>query len=232
MLVGQSQGKITYIETVKLDIQIDGMDESMLEMLPKSQSFKKELLFDEDEHIYRDLKGEEAENINLSSDDGGVQIKIMSDDTENILYVNRSENTQVNQKGFMGKSFVIDEPISKHKWKITGEKIKYLDYECQKAVLEDEGEFVVVWFTSQIPMAIGPSGYSGLPGAVLMVSINDGEQEIKAENIELQPIDQDDIRKPKKGKKVTQEEFERIVEEKEREIKERFGDGSVKFIRG
>ncbi len=229
--IAQTEGMINYTETIKLDIQFEGMDESMKSMIPQSQSFDKELLFTRNESVYQNKKGEEAEDINLSSDDGSFQIKIITDDTEDILYKNLKEKKVVHQKGMMGKSFVVDRPLEKSKWKMTGEKIKYLDYECQKAVIEEDDNFIVAWFTPQIPVQIGPGSYHGLPGAILMISINDGETEIKATKVDIKTLDDKAIKIPDDGKKVTEEEYQRIQEEKEREIRERYGEGSVRKVK-
>jgi GLPGLI family protein len=203
----------------KLDIQIEGMNEEMLSMIPKSQSIQKELLFNKNESVFQNLKGEVVEDLDISSDDGSFQIKfMMDDDVEDILYKDQKSKSVVHQKGIMGKAFVVNEDLEKIKWKITNEKVMYLDYECQKAVLENENEFVVAWFTSQIPFQVGPSSYHGLPGAILMVSIDDGKVEFKANNVEFKDLGKDAIAKPSKGKKVSAEEYETIQKEKEEEI--------------
>jgi GLPGLI family protein len=56
-----------------------------------------------------------------------------------------------------------------------------------------------------------------LPGMVLEVNINNGEQVITALSIDKQ-VETALIVKPKDGKKVTDEEFNKIVEEKLKEM--------------
>ena len=163
------------------------------------------------------------EGVDLSSDDGSFQIKIMVDDTEDIRYKSFAENQKVHQRGMMGKSFVVKDKLDKLKWKITNEKVKYLDYECQKAVIENEDDFIVAWFTPQIPVKAGPAGLHGLPGAILMANYNDGEREIQAQKVEFFTLEKDAIKTPNDGKKVTEEEFEKILKEKEKEMEEMYG---------
>jgi len=224
-LFGQLEGKISYTETIKMDIQIEGLDDSMLDMIPKSQDLKKQLYFNSAESLYKNKKGESLDDTEMESDDGNIKIVIMTDDTEDILYINHKEKHQVHQRGLFGKSFVVEYPIQRSKWKLTNEKIKYLDYECQKATLENDSLFVVAWFTTQIPAQIGPAGYFGLPGAILMISQNDGELEIKASKVELMALDEEAIEIPDEGKKVTEIEFDIIRKEKEAEMVERFSRG-------
>lgn len=228
-LPAQIQGKITYKETVKLDIQFEGMDDAMKAMLPESQSLKKELLFSGSESVYQNIKGEEKEDLEMESDDGSFKIKMISDNTEDILYKNLNEKQKVHQKGMMGKSFVVSDELTKHKWKITNEKIKYLDYECQKAVIEEGDKFIVAWFTSQIPAQFGPGAYHGLPGAILMLSIDEGKVEIQALSVDLELADENLVKAPHDGKKVNQQEYEKIKVEKEAEMREMYGDGQIKI---
>ncbi len=227
----QKEGKISYTETVKLDIQFEGMDESMKSMIPQSQSLQKELLFKNNTSLYQTKKGESLDDLNIESDDGAFQIKIMmDDDVEDILYKNLSNKTITHQRGMMGKAFLVKDELPNHIWKITNEKVKYIGYECQKAVMETDKDFVVAWFTSQIPVQIGPGNYHGLPGAILMLSINDGERDIKASNIELASIDDKEIKAPKDGKKVNEKEFEKIRIEKEKELEEMYGGRERRII--
>ena len=81
----QTEGSIIYSEIIKLDIQIEGLDKAMLDMIPKSQSVQKELVFNSTESVYKNVEGEELEDINMSSDDGSFMIKIMQEETEDIL---------------------------------------------------------------------------------------------------------------------------------------------------
>jgi GLPGLI family protein len=106
----------------------------------------------------------------------------------------------------------------------------YLGYECQKAFIENEDEFIVAWFTPQIPVQTGPAGLHGLPGLILMANYNDGEVEIKAQEIDLRPLAEGEIIIPDDGKKVTEEEFHSIREAKEKEMDEMYGGRNVKRI--
>jgi len=230
----QTTGVIEYQETMKIDMsemneQLKGLPQAMLDMIPKSQSFDKELLFEAGNSIYRNKTGSSApEDKHMESDDGFVMIKFSQDDSEEILYTSMKEKQIVHQKGIMGKSFVVESDLEKRAWKLTNEKIMYLDYECQKAVIENEDEFVVAWYTSQIPTQVGPGSYNGLPGAILLLSIDDGTIEMKATKVSMKSLDADAIAIPNDGKKVTQKEFDKINEEKMKEREASFGKGSFK----
>ncbi len=228
----QSVSVIEYQETMKLDLtemseQLQVLPKAMLDMIPKSQSFEKELLFDSNKSIYRTKKGAKPEDMNMESGGGSIMIKFHQDDTEDILYTSLEENMTIHQKGIMGKSFIVSDEVKKKEWKLTNEKIKYLDYECQKAVIETEDGLVVAWYTSQIPTQSGPAKYNGLPGAILMLSIDDGALEIKATKVSINSMDSAALTAPSDGKKVSQKEFDKINEEKMKEQKEMYGNGNL-----
>lgn len=217
MIWSQSEGVITYNEVAKLDIQVEGVDQSMLDMLPKTHSETKELLFSKNETLYRASKEKESEDVNISSDDGSFRMIMKTGDKEDILYTNTQEGNYVHQKQLLGRDFLVIDKMQKRKWKITNEKIKYLDYVCQKATIEEDGKLTVAWFTTEIPYQIGPKDYQGLPGAILMLNINDGQLEISAQSVSAD-LGGEKIEAPDKGKKVTAQEYDEIKEEKMKEM--------------
>lgn len=227
----QNAGVITYQETMKLEIDFDG-DHGGVDlagMLPTSRSVSRKLIFDKGQSLYID-GGDVKEDTEISSDDGSIQIKIMESDIESILYTDYSKKERLKQEGFMGRAFIITEPVEKLKWKITPEKVKYLDFECIKATMTDEeGDEVVAWFAPAIPVKAGPASYGQLPGAILMLSKGDKKLEIKATKVEMGEVET--IKQPKDGKKVTVEEYDKIVEEKMKEMEKEYGGRGI-MIRG
>ena len=229
----QSSGMIKYKETIKMDFDIqgpDGMDLSS--MLPKSTSFYKELYFDKNQSIYLDAKNNESQDIEMESDDRSFQIVIQMDEAEEIFHVDLKEKVLTQQTGFMGKDFLIVEELERPKWKLTGEKVKYLGYECLKAEMtikatneEKEDQNIIAWFAPSIPVQLGPADYNQLPGAILMLSENGDKREFQATEIHLDIDPSKKIIKPSKGKKVTSAELDIIIKAKEKELKEMHGEG-------
>ena len=80
-------------------------------------------------------------------------------------------------------------------------------------------------------LSTGPSSYCGLPGVVLAVDINNGDQTITATSVNTDTVDVSKIVKPKDGKKVTQEEFDKIRDEKMKEMGVEPGSGNNVIIR-
>ena len=78
---------------------------------------------------------------------------------------------------------------------------------------------VVAWYTLDIPVNNGPGDYWGLPGLILEIS--DDNTQIFCTKIVLNPKEKEDLKEPTKGKVVTQQEYDLIVEEKTKEMRER-----------
>lgn len=230
LLSAQTSGEITYSETIKLDIKLPEGMEQFKDMVPSSQDFTKVFLFNEKATIYKDKAADESENDNgVSGQEGGMQIQIEFSNPDNQLYCDLSSGKTVERQEFMDKKFLIEGEAKRYKWKMTGEQKNILDYACQKATFKDTSKTIVAWFTTQIPIATGPASYSGLPGMILELDIDDGKQTIVATNVELKELEKGAIVAPKKGKKVTEEEFRKIVEEKTKELQEQHG-GSGNMI--
>lgn len=62
------------------------------------------------------------------------------------------------------------EPFPLQKWKIETETKKICGYDCQKATCRWRGRDYVAWFTSAIPVPVGPWKFGGLPGLIMQIS--------------------------------------------------------------
>lgn len=77
---------------------------------------------------------------------------------------------------------------------------------------------ITAWYTPEIPINQGPENYWGLPGLILEVT--DGKAVILCSKLVLNTKDKKEIKAPKKGKEVTQAEYDKIVMEKMNEMRE------------
>ena len=79
---------------------------------------------------------------------------------------------------------------------------------------------VTAWFTPQIPVSNGPGEYAGLPGLILELNVY--RTTLLCSKIVMNPKESEKIEPPTKGKKVTREEYTKIVKEKTEELRENF----------
>ncbi len=123
------------------------------------------------------------------------------------------------QVEFMTRSFLIEKGYESKAWKLTARKKKVLDYVCMGAELEVGNETLTAWFSPQIPVSIGPGNYHGLPGIILGLEKND-EVFLLATKVDLENPPEDLTSRVTKGRRLSQADFDQIVEEKTKEFKE------------
>lgn len=209
-------GSVIYEQIMKLNIQLEGDAAQFAEALPRERKSQKVLHFTEEAALYENHQTEDVEE---SMDMGqGANVMIRMAEPDNKTYTDLSRGMQIEQKEFMSRLFLVESQLSKGHWKLTGEQKMILDYPCQQAISEEEGQEVIAWFTPSISVAAGPASYGNLPGLVLEVSLNQGDQVIAARSVELGELDGALLKKPSKGKKVTREEYQAIVDEKLKEM--------------
>jgi GLPGLI family protein len=225
---GMASGKLTYEEKSKIEIKLEGDAAQFADQLPKENISSKVLFFNEGFSLYQsDAKKEE--NI-MDQHSGGMQIRIMKGGESDKMFCDLREKKRTEQKEFMTRMFLVESDLARQEWKITENMRNVLGYNCQEAILKDTSKTVKAWFTASIPVSAGPSGFGGLPGLILQVDINDGNTLITA--VALDPaIDVTAfLVKPKEGKKVTEEEYRKIVDEKMKEMGVENGQGTNHVI--
>lgn len=207
-------GRITFKETIKLDIKLDGeQSEQFASLLPKENTSEKMLTFTPKLSLYENVvKDDDAP----AESEGGVVIKFNQGDDK--VFFDLETMKRIEQKDFMGRMFLIESDADTLKWKMTGNQKNILGYNCMEATVEKKNNKITAWFAPEIPVSSGPGSLHGLPGMILETDVNNGEKTVVATNIETGDINSKTIVKPKKGKKVTKDEFDKIVEEKNKEM--------------
>ncbi len=141
------------------------------------------------------------------------------------VYLDLEKNEIVRQVEFMGRTFIISDELETKPWKLTSKTTKILDYTCMGAELELGGKSILAYFTSEIPFPIGPDEFFGLPGLILAVEVDDATAFL-ATSVELTPPAKEAVADLSDGKRVTQTQFDKIVDEKTKEYKETEYDGN------
>lgn len=212
-----SSGVINYEEVIKFEVNVEGLSQEMLNMMPTENRSTKLLTFNEDASRYENSDSEDNSVEKLSETEDG-SVKIMISEPDDIIFRDLKKKKIFEQKEFMTRIFLIESDLEVEDWKFTGKQKMILDYPCQQAVLYKEDDTISVWFTPAISVSTGPSVYGNLPGLILSVESDGGDHTIVAKSIELGKIDIKNLQKPKKGKKVSKEKYEAIVKEKTEEM--------------
>ena len=225
LLTAQDQGEVQYVETVQFQFEAPEGQEDLHKMLPSSQSSPYVLFFTEKASLYKEMEQDAAAAApqEWTASEGNTTMKVVIARPDNRMYKDLAEGRKTEQREFFGRKFLIQDELDAFSWKLTGEQKTLLEYPCFRAVHEEEDRVVEAWFTPQIPVSTGPGIYGQLPGMVLEVSVNDGQRKIQATKVTFTEVSADQLEKPKKGKEVTQEEFDQIEAEKMKEMEEQGG---------
>lgn len=86
---------------------------------------------------------------------------------------------------------------------------------------EPTTETITAWYTPMIPASHGPDEFGGLPGLIL--ELNTNNTTMLCTKVVLNPKEEVIIDVPSKGKQVSRAEYIAIVEEKAKEMAERYG---------
>ncbi len=134
------------------------------------------------------------------------------------VWVDAATGEMVETVDFMTREFRVVGETEPLPWRLLGEESDYLGYVVQKAVAERDSSTIEAWFTVDIPGFAAPEGYTGLPGVVLMVSVDRGKTLIQAVGVDLDtPVEA--VTKPTDGDEMTADEFEALVAEKTDEFR-------------
>lgn len=230
------QGTITYDRVVKLDFELPPEMESMRDQFPTENKTRMTLHFNEWESVWQ-ASEEQEESGERSFGGGGMMIRMSRGPREqNVTYINHEEGLITERRDFMGRTFLIKDEQPMLPWKLTGEQSEFNGYLVQKATTVRDSSSVEAWFSPQIPVTVGPGPFGGLPGAILVLTIDEGQTTFTATDIALADLPEGTIVAPDEGKEVTQEEFDEIMEEKMKEMEAQFGgrgrNGARVIIRG
>ncbi len=251
------QGVATYKSHRKLDIKLDstqvdsGMKEMLMAQLKKQFEKTYTLTFNKEASIYKEDEQLEAPQ------PSGIQVVMVTTGGSDVLYKNTKEGRFTNQNESFSKLFLVKDALKPLDWKLTGETKNIGEYTCYKATLTREREVIktsfsyngskneeeeedatpemeeyitTAWYTTEIPVNNGPSNYHGLPGLIL--EVNDGRETLICSKIVLNPKKRIDITEPKKGKEITQEKYDAIIEKKMEEMSNQYSreqDGGNSF---
>ena len=142
-------------------------------------------------------------------------------DQETLLgaYTSNADGSLVQALEFMGRTFRIMGTIPVYEWRLVGEQSEFLGYMVQKAVATQGDSTIEAWFTPQIPVSAGPGQYGGLPGLILVLSVNRGEELYSATAADLAALEDGTITPPSEGDEISREEYEEMVTEKLEELR-------------
>lgn len=235
--LGAQQGTITYTHSINLNLELPPELAMMADELPSAVSQDMLLHFDPSASLMvpapkgKPGKGRREEMV--------VEMAMMSEAFMFLgasglkkggglgrgpspaaeSYVDLGEGRILEVHEFMGRTFRVADRRPEYEWRLTSEQAEHLGYMVIKATAEHDSTSIEAWFTPEIPVAGGPGPYGGLPGMILVLSVDDGETKYFATEVALGDLEEDLIRMPEEGREISREEYDRVVEEKMEEMR-------------
>jgi GLPGLI family protein len=215
------EGTITYERKMNLHRRMQ--DEQMKTMVPEFRTSKQQLVFSDSISVYTTIPEENAPDPFAGGGGpggpgggpgGGPRMMFGGmAGQNNVLYTNFSNLKIVEQTELGEKTYLVQDTVKVQPWKLTDETKTVLKYTCKKATMKTpRGQDVVAWYTEDIITPAGPENFSGLPGAVLLADVNDGEMLFTALEVKTK-ADKKELKEPAKGKAITRAEFSKKMQE-------------------
>jgi GLPGLI family protein len=222
----KKEGRVVYERTTQMQIRLSDNQSGLENMLPKSRTDRYELLFGNNQSLWRKTDDEVQDEL-AGGGAGGFQIRMIAAGVDDVTFHNFNASQRVDLRELGTKKYVVEDSLRRLNWKLTDETKNILGYNCRKAIAQRVGmrtmmsmengkmerkevsdtSNIVVWYASEFLTTAGPGDYQGqLPGLVLEVDVNNGRQLIKAVEVSSK-VDLADIKVPKGGKKLTPDEF-------------------------
>ncbi|MEM6377769.1 MAG: GLPGLI family protein [Bacteroidota bacterium] len=217
----ETEGMIIYELTVDMHRNLTGDRERLKRWIPKTMVKQYQLNFNQGASMFKEYVNLDEEPEGGSSGRSRMRYA-MGAATMGDMYQNFEDMRFVNSRELSGKKYLIKGDIEQTPWKITGQSREIAGYPCMQAIYDDELEnkALTAWFTPSIPVSAGPGIYGQLPGLIVALDINNGEQVYRPMEIKFETPDKKDMAEPKKGKNVTDEEFTELLKEVMQQMRE------------
>lgn len=227
------EGRIAFQRTVKYDFEVPAGWGNFAAELPTGDLTQFVLFFNPSESLMMPVPEPESETTGSDRRAARIAERLRSSsasrsDQEQFLesYANLEAGAVAETREFMGRTFLISGERPAYAWKLSGEQRQFLGYTVQKATAVRDSSNIEAWFTPEIPVAAGPGPYGGLPGMILVVSVDEGHTLYAATDVVLGGLGEEGIiRPPQEGDEVSRDEYERIVAEKLDEVRTLRGSG-------
>jgi GLPGLI family protein len=243
----QNQGTVTYERVTNMiaRMNINGVESEM----PRTRKDNFELIFGNNQSLWKAAEQDNDDGASFTNENG-AHIQMVAAGSNDVMYTNFEPGKKTEKREFLDKSFIIDDSITKLKWKMTGETKTILNHACMKAMATrittqmrmtmDDGKMerkeiqdtsnIIAWFTNDIPVSAGPGEYQGqLPGLILEMDISNGRQTYLATGIS-EKADLALIKEPTGKKHYTPEEFRKERDKMMKEM-EQNNQGGNRVIR-
>lgn len=247
------EGKISYERKTNMHRNIP--DPQMKSMIPEFRTDKFELIFNESASLFRSVVDDEAPDpFANAGGGGGMRMNFRMPTTT--TYTDLAKQTQYEERAFFEKEFLIVDSLKQYKWKLSEETKTIAKQLCKKATtmivapqmrmrisrggenntdtaanapIKPRETELVVWYAENIPVSVGPDNYSGLPGVIMEMNLDNGATVTTAVEVSAK-YPKKELVQPSKGEKMTRAQFQEQVQKLMQDM-QRGGGGMIRNIR-
>jgi GLPGLI family protein len=243
MTIAAQQKVGTVIFERKINMHRIIQDEQMRAMMPEFRTSEHILFFSDSVSVYKLVPEDEAPDPFAGGGGGGPRMMMRFGADGGDLYKNFTQSKSIQTSELGGKNFLITDSIRQQPWKLSTETKQILGYNCHKATRKINQPMmgmrrvtmtsgsgaptvdtssknkpapkeieVVAWFADEIISPVGPENYGQLPGVILELNIDNGQTVYTAKEVK-KTVDAKELKEPKKGKVVTQQEYMKMMQE-------------------
>lgn len=248
------EGKISYERKVNMHRNLP--DPQMKSMIPEFRTDKFELIFNESASLYRSVVDDEAPDPFANAGGGGGGMRMNFRMPTNTTYTDIAKQIQYEERAFFEKEFLIVDSLKQHKWKLSEETKTIAKQLCKKATtmitapqmrmrvsrggennsdsaanapIKPKETELVVWYAENIPVSVGPDNYSGLPGVIMEMDVDNGASVTTAVEVSAK-YPKKELVAPTKGEKMNRAQFQENMQKLMQDM-QRGGGGMMRNIR-
>jgi GLPGLI family protein len=155
------------------------------------------------------------------NEEASTTYKRKRDEYGQMYFIDKTKNELYIREFVYAKPYITHESVPIISWQLKNEVKTISGYVCKKAETTFRGRKYTVWYTSAIPVSVGPWKLQGLPGAILQAESEDKEVKFTTESIRIPAYVENElnIKEIPDGKIVTYKEYLESFE-KERKSQE------------
>ena len=219
-----TQGRIEYERKTNQHAFLDensSWDEMRKKSLPKFVTYYYDLTFKGDHTMFKTGRDPETKQIKT----WGVF------DSENTVLTSLDSSTSLTYRSIYGDAFLISDSLRHIDWRITPEIRKIAGFDCRKAVGRVMDSIVVIaFYTDEIVTNGGPESFNGLPGMIMGLAIPRLHTTWYATKLLQVEVTDKDLLAPKKGKKMTGNNYRSVIKDILKEWGEEGAKRQLQFL--
>lgn len=208
--------KVGYVDVMTMQMRLN-QEGAIANTIVSTTSTELQLIYYNGESLYESVSEPKTE-----TGEGNSWLKMDLTIATPAVYKNFNKKELISEEYIIDKKFLVSSDISNYSWSITKDEDVILNKRCFKATCESIHGLVIAWFCPDIPICDGPYIYSGLPGLILKLEVQNSV--ITATSINLTDSNDFVINKPNKGKKVKRDKYEELLATK---LKESGAPGTI-----